>query len=460
MMRLRYHRPLWFFLACSLVVVLAACGSPSSPGGGSGNTGGAIPGATQISSQPGAQPTTPKPPSQPPTTACPAAGSGRAAVMNALALGRGQALVYVYKVSAATWHLRRYSVGSGQKTDIYTTAAGQIEDAQVSANGQWVIFLLDFYPAMRTDASAKIQMIRVDGQDLQTLYCFPTNENYSRLISGNVGTGTLPVTLQLSPNQQALLFSVDTGEQQSTVYDQDMTSGQTQVVYQVAADANYTTSVVTWLDNNNAYLITQGRSQPAPPSTVRLLNIPAALSSANNATTTVLQGGGRMREFSLDTSFDGAKLYSGNCLLAGSPFQTTIAVEPAHGGTAQTIYQPPASICIDAIRVISPTTLLMLVTDDNTSTLVIQHEVWTMNVNGTAQHGLTTLAPNDSRFQMNPNSQYVWSNVSRDGSLYALQQETNQNIENLVYGPVNGGNVTTLANGSSNTLILVGWTTM
>lgn len=83
-----------------------------------------------------------------------------------------------------------------------------------------------------------------------------------------------------------------------------------------------------------------------------------------------------------------------------------------------------------------------------------------MSLNGTAQHDLNTLTPNDSSFQFNPNSQYVWSNVSRDGGTYALQQETNQGTENLVFGSLNGSAMTTLATSGAHTLTLVGWTTM
>ncbi len=456
MKRLRnHHSTLLFFLTCWLVVLPTACSALP--------TSGSVPTATQSASQRStstSQPTSQTQPMPPTSTDCPAPNSGRAAVIRTLAPGPNQNLVYVYKdTAAAIWRLRRYDTRTGQKTDIYTTEAGQIEDAQVSADGQWVIFLLDFFSAIRTQASAEIRMIRMDGQGLQTLYCFPTNEHYSHFGGGSGAGEALPIGLQLSPDQKSLLFSLDTNNQESSIYDLKMASGHVQQVFQ-DTDTLYTTSIVTWLDNSNAYLITQGRTQPAPPSNILLLNVPAALSHAKDITTLVFSGGGRMHELSLDTSIDATRLYIDDCLLAASPFKTTISVEPSHGGTSQTIYQPPASICVDEIRVISPTTMLMLVTDRNASTLVIQHEVWTMNVNGTAQHSLTTLTPNDSLFQMNPNSQYVWSNVSRDGSLYALQQETNNNTEHLVYGPVNGGNVTIFATSSHNTLTLVGWTTM
>jgi dipeptidyl aminopeptidase/acylaminoacyl peptidase len=382
-------------------------------------------------------------------------------VTRTLSLGSDQNLVYVYKDPSSTWHLRRYDARTGQKTDIFTTAAGQIEDAQVSADGQWVLFLVDFHAAKRTEASAKIQMVRIDGQGLQTLYCFPTNEVYSHFGGGSGAGEPLPIDLQLSPDQKSLLFSVDANNQDSSVYDLNMVSGKVQKVYQDISNTLYTTSIVTWLDNSEAYLITQGRTQPAPAATIRLLNVPLASANAGNAIRQVFQGGGHMHELSLDTSFDSATLYTDDCLLAGSPYQTTIIAGPSHGGgVPQTIYQPPTSICVDETRVISSTAILMLITDRNANTGIIQHEVWTMSVNGTAQHSLTTLTPNNSLFQFNPDTQYVWSNVSRDGSMYALQQETNNSTENLVYGLVNGGNVTTLATSSTGTLTLVGWTTM
>ncbi len=463
MQRTQRHHSRWFFLlSCCLVIFLAACSAQPASGGGSGQTGtgGSTPGATPTKASQGG--TSGQPNSMPPTsTNCPTINSGRAAVLKTLALGSDQNLVYVYKDPSSTWHLRRYDARTGQKTDIYTTSSGQIEDAQISADGQWVVFLLNFYPAMRTEASAKIQLIRMDSQGLQTLYCFSTNEAYSQFGGGSGAGASLPVGLQLSIDQKSLLFSVDTNNHESTVYDLNMGSGKVQEVYQDTVDPLYTTSIVTWLDNSDAYLLTQGRTQPAPPATIRLLNVAEALTNASYQPTQVFQGGGRQHELSVDTSFDGATLYTDDCLLAGSPYKTTVMAQSSHaGGVSQTLYQPPASLCVDAIRVISNNAMLMLVTDQNVSSSVIQHEVWTMNLNGTAQHGLVTLPTNDSLYQFNPNSQYVWSNVSRDGSMYALQQETNNNTENLVFGPVNGGNVTTLASSSANTLMQVGWTTM
>ena len=42
-----------------------------------------------------------------------------------------------------------------------------ITEAQVSANGQWLLFVT------QTLNASEIQMVRMDGQGLQTLYCAP-----------------------------------------------------------------------------------------------------------------------------------------------------------------------------------------------------------------------------------------------------------------------------------------------
>lgn len=450
---------LFFLVTCCLISLLTACGSQSAPG--TGNSG-ATPGASSTQSiasnpTPGSQGSPQTMPMPVTTTACPAANDGRAAVTRPLVLGQSQNLVYAYKDAASTWHLRRYNVATGQKIDIYTTGAGAIEQAQVSADGAWVLFLLDFYPAMRTDARAKIEMVRMDGQGAQTLYCFPTNEQFTP--GPGSGAGAPPVTVQWSPNQKALLFSADTAGNTSTIYNLDMTSGNVRAVYKDAGNTLYATSIVTWLDNANAYIITQGRSAPQPPATIHLLNIPGS-SLGHPTKTPIFQGGGRMNELSIDSSFDGSKLYIDDCLLAGAPFKTTVSVEPAHGGARQSIYQPPAALCVDEIRVISSTTMLMLVSNYNTSTSLIQHQVWTMHTDGTGQHTLNTLPVNDSRYLLNPNTQDVWSNISRDGSTYALEQYTNQGVENLLIGSLNGGTPTTFASSQYDTLVLAGWTTM
>src|SRR5579863_847296 len=179
---------LYVLLAFSLLCLLAACGGQSSGSNNSGNqnnastpkTGATTPTTPTNGTQPTAQGGTPATQSSTPVpqtnTSCPAEFSARAAVMTPFSPGHDQNLVYIYNQpasggSSAVSHLRRYDVATNQKTDIYSTAAAQIQQAQVSADGQWVMFLAAA-PSSSTSVTAMIQIVRVDGKELQTLYCF------------------------------------------------------------------------------------------------------------------------------------------------------------------------------------------------------------------------------------------------------------------------------------------------
>ena len=77
----------------------------------------------------------------------------------------------------------------------------------------------------------------------------------------------------------------------------------------------------------------------------------------------VLEHSVRFSFLSLDSSFNAKQLFVSYCSLvsANAPFDTTISVGPATGGTQKTIYHQAPSICVHQLRVISPQTLLMTV---------------------------------------------------------------------------------------------------
>ena len=60
-------------------------------------------------------------------------------------------------------------------------------------------------------------------------------------------------------------------------------------------------------------------------------------------------------------------------------------------------------------------------------------------------------------------SSYPWSNVSRDGSTYALQEvDSSAQTQSIVLASLNGGKPTPIAttNPGSSSVSLAGWTTM
>src|SRR5579859_3500590 len=109
--------------------------------------------------------TVPMPPTQ---TSCPADGSARAAVMRTLSLGKHQNVVYIYNeiplnTSIAFGHLKRYDVVTGLKTVIATSGLS-ISNAQVSTDGQWILFLSQIDARGDAKHSAALQLVRMDGQ--------------------------------------------------------------------------------------------------------------------------------------------------------------------------------------------------------------------------------------------------------------------------------------------------------
>lgn len=149
-----------FFLCLGLLFLLVACGTTSrTPGTTPTAATGTTPGVTTT--------TAPVPPTQ---IDCPPAGTARAAVMAPLALGKHPTIVYVYDEASGNTptygFLKRDDVTTGNKA-VIAQVPGFIAQAQVSSDGQWVLFT----SAASYTLPEKLQLVRVDGQGLQTLYC-------------------------------------------------------------------------------------------------------------------------------------------------------------------------------------------------------------------------------------------------------------------------------------------------
>src|SRR2546426_6903217 len=102
------------------------------------------------------------------STNCLAPGTANAAVMPSIMLGTHPNIVYIVnegtQAQPTFGTLKRYDVVTGGKVEIVKLANTTISEAQVSANGQWILFVVF------VGGQAKLQLIRMDGQDLQTLY--------------------------------------------------------------------------------------------------------------------------------------------------------------------------------------------------------------------------------------------------------------------------------------------------
>lgn len=442
-------------LLCLMLVLVSACTSLPLPGSGGSST--PAPGSGSVNG-----PTVQMPPTQ---TACPAANTARAAVMRHLALGQLQNLVYIYNevpqnTSNSFGHLRRYDVSNGHKAEVVSSGLS-IDQAQISADGQWILFLSIPDPRGDSQHAAMLQLVRMDGEGLQTLYCFPT-ANYT----WGVTSKKLAVAFQWSVDQKSILISMNIAGTSSHIFLLDVASGAIRQLFQDQNDSTYYYSQATWLDNTHFYIIKQGTSGPTPPATIYLEDAGTA-TVANPGLVQIVTTPTRMSYYSLDSSYDGTLLYSSYCLMAGNPFSTNIQVGPARGGTRHTIYQEQPSNCVEALRAYSQNSLLLLMqVASGANNANFTSQIWKMNLLGDSTQALATLtssASSQTGYTLNTTSQYPWSNVSRDGGFYALQAIDPVAInQTVLVGSLKGGAPIPVAvtNPGNSSVSLAGWTTL
>ena len=442
----RSKRFFLLLLGSCLIFLLAACGSGGSNTSATPTTTGNAP-AGGVSATPGTTPpanggsTAPIPPTQ---TSCPAAGTGRVALMPTLALGSHQNIVYIvneYQGHTPTFGtLKRNDVSTGTKVEIVKLANTSINVAQVSSDGQWLIFV------SAANGQSKLQLIRMDGGGLQTLYC-----------------GNNVYELQWSVNQKLVAF-----EDGSDIYLLNMINGSLQRVFHPGNTVSRGLAgyrIQSWLDATHLYLLTQPLDQPA--DTLSILDITRGADQDSNNLQKVLQVNQYAFCWQNDSSYDARSLFVSQCT-GGDPRggitqgPSTIVVEPPTGGTAHTIYST-ATLAITNIRSITNTELFYIT--GNTSGDKSHNGLWKINADGTGNTFLTSASENGTNpiLGLNQYTQYPWSNFSRDGSMYSLEEATVQNgnvINTLLVGSLNGGKPTMFASISGTELEIVGWTTM
>ena len=101
------------------------------------------------------------------STNCPAPGTARAAVMPPITLGTHPNIVYIVnegtQAQPTFGTLKRNDIVTGNKVEIVKMAKTTVSEAQVSANGQWLLFVA------QVSGQNKLQLVRMDGHFLQTL---------------------------------------------------------------------------------------------------------------------------------------------------------------------------------------------------------------------------------------------------------------------------------------------------
>ncbi len=372
-------------------------------------------------------------------TSCPPAGTARAAVMPPLAQqGYHQVIVYIANEGTpgnpTAGSLERFDVTAHQGVEISRLPSSFIREAQVSQNGQWTLF------SAKVSGRYELRMVRMDGQEMQTLYCAPPGAD----IFG----------VQWSFDQKAIIF--DVGPHLPVVFLLSVLSGQLQQELSSSSATGYVAR--TWLDNTRVYMVSLLSDTEAPPQSqdLYILDTSKGANQQNGSLQKIATISSACGSF--DTSYNGTRLIISSC--TGSAGRatgpSTITTQPATGGTATTIAAIPQAVT--ALRSVTPTTLLLLI--ENAGGDTSQNGLWKMNEDGTGQKRLTTDSNNaQSLCQF---TQYAWSNVSPDGSMYALQSyDPKTQAYSLGYGSLNGGVLNyLLASTPATQLLLAGWTNL
>ncbi len=441
----RIYRIAFAFIGCCLVLLMTACGSintTTATGTPIAHTT-ATPTKVHGSTPPaGNTPTSTTAPVPATSTSCPAAGTARAGVFAHLALGKQANIVYIVNSSPTgppIGTLKRYNVATGAKTVIVNVPNALITQAQLSADGQWILFIA------QNAGGDKLQLVRMDGQGLQTLTC-------------STKQGSI-FDAQWSTNQHLIVFAAGGAPNVSTVDLLNVTTGALQV------EVTHITSVAleprTWLDNTRVYLVNQPTDQPLDGlyilDTSRGPNQNASsLQKVFDATSPSIGFGC----WNFDSSYDGKYLFTSQCIASdprsGKTTQlgpSAILVHPASGGSpVNTVYSSSTSAITDVRAMANGALIYTVNTIGGNSS---QNGLWKINPDGSFRTQLTSTVGS-----LNQYSQYPWSNVSRDGSDYALQVNSG-NTSTLLYGSLNGGSTFTFASISDGTfLTIVGWTTM
>ena len=389
-----------------LALLLTACGGATTSGG----TSTPRPGKT----------------SWPVTQAsCPSEGTARTAVMVPLALGKQNTLVYSQRLV-----LKCYTV-STRATNVIVLGNGVILESRISADGQWAL--------MHTNISdrAAIQLVRMDGQELQTLYC----------ASGG-GFGWM----QWSPDNTYVAFIETPGDQSTWTF--KLLNVATGAIQTTGYDStNLLYFPLEWLDNTHVYV--SSFSPRTVPSNLYLLNV------VTGEKQFILKA--PPHGFDASISVDKTQLYT--LQWTGSAGPSSIQVQPATGGPAKTVYST-STYAIDAMKVASRNTLVFLI--NNTNAATSHNGVWKIKTDGT---GLTKLISNSALLSGTGNEEIgfvttfnwgmdaYWANASRDGSYYSLEVFDRSGGSNrLLVSSLNGGAPDTIA--SSPDATLIGWTRM
>ncbi|HEX7735360.1 MAG TPA: protein kinase [Ktedonobacteraceae bacterium] len=377
------------------------------------------------------------------STSCPDNNHARAAVMATLARGNDQTIVYIVNENDTSGNptfgtVKIFDTANGQKRELAKAAHTSVDEAQVSNDGQWVLF------SATVDGQSELRLVRLDGQGLQTLYC--------------ASAGTHIRYSQWSIDQHYIIFDVFPQNGEPTVYLLDTRSGALQVEVTPPA-SGYALVARTWLDNNRVLMVGIVPNGDAPQQNIYLLNLSnGARQSTHNLAPIFTSTAQPCWDF--DSSYDAQSLFITQCAQNTGSNSSTISQLPINGGAAKPILNS-STTGFGTVRVIDLASAKLLAIGSGANNGQGIEGLYLINTDGSGSPFLlTSINANDGSFGLNSFSQYYWSNVSRDHTMYALAttKQHGSSTEYIIsYGQLGGGTPTPFVD-YNQYMAVAGWT--
>lgn len=455
---------------CVSGLLLASCGgagsSPSSLHNVDNGLGGSFNGSPLPVSRTPQSTTIQMPPT---ATGCPLpASAGRAAIMRSLTLGNDAGVAYIADQGnlpggTSFAELRVYDATANAADANHRNIAGSwpivhlpgavIREAQVSRDGQWLLFVTE---QLHT---TEIQMVRMDGQGLQTLYCAPP--------------GTLQ-SVQWSPDHSRFLFSQQaaSGVWELSLF--TLASGTVQPELAPAAAAGVGYEARTWLDDRRVYVVgVPNAFVPSPTRGLFVLDISQGAHQRPSNMLTIIPLSQVHMCWSFDSDYNATVLVTSRCTatpgsgdLPSQQGPSAVVTQGITGGPQHTTYANQQD-AVTQVRMLgyASDTLLLCVGNLNPSVPTAaapDNGLWSMKLDGSEKERLAT-ADGLSECELNRFAQYPWANLSLDNKLYAVefhQVLSQSNSVTLNYGSLNGGPVFPFASAADGAgmLAIAGWT--
>lgn len=412
----------------------------------------------------------------PPTeTSCPPNGKARPMVSAYLARGKSNNLFYFDSTSGETL-LKRYNPATRQISTVLSLHQTLVTEVQVSGDGQWILFLAwsstawDPTYGYKLQFPGKLQVVRADGQGLQTLICADqTIPSQSRIGSFDIGAPSW------SPDNKHIAFDysitstyytparagtgiLDTGD--GSLYD-------AYPAKTIQDNLDYVAPLV-WVDNT--HLAVAHHFYDYHSSSSSLFGVYLLDTAQKRAYTSIKQLKQLVDEgstFCWDYAFapDMRTLYSSDC--PGNQ-EELISRGTSHIVTHLLNGTTPRPLLSKSTPPIFYATHIVAVTRTSIFFQVAQetsgpgYSIWRVNLDGTGLKQV--IGTNTADHYVTPWIKTPWTNISRDMAWLSITDNSDNNKQRKlqVLSP-DSGSVTTLVTYSTNenlilSITIAGWT--